>query len=178
MRLHEVLDRHGIPHAFGGALAVDYYRVPRGTIDIDLAILLPPGERDRVIDALEEEFLIPDKQGLAREIDQRDQGITHWHETRVDLFFSIHEFHDAVAKRVRRVGFKSTTIPIVSAEDIVVFKVLFDRPQDWADIDAVCKLQGEKLDLSYMTKWLERIVGQEDPRVTRLARLFRGGEGE
>lgn len=171
VRLHEALDRADIPHAFGGAIAVDYYRVPRATIDIDLNVFVSPDERRRVMDVLAEEFELSNAEALAAEIAERDQGKTYWGETRIDLFFSASEFTESMADRAREVAYQGATIPILSAEDILVIKATFDRPQDWADIDAVCKLQSDKLDLGYMTKWLGEIVGVGDQRVTRLVQM-------
>jgi hypothetical protein len=43
----DALSRAGIPHAFGGALALAYYATPRATIDIDLNVFLPTTEAER-----------------------------------------------------------------------------------------------------------------------------------
>ena len=174
LRLHDVLGRQGIPHAFGGAIAVDYYRVPRATIDIDLNLFVPADQSGRVIDALGDEFEIPDAQGLADEIHQREQGKTYWGATRIDLFFAASEFHESMASRAREVDYDDTKIPILSAEDIVLVKAMFDRTQDWADIEAVCELMGPELDLDYMRTWLAPMIGLEDARAQRLVRLVSG----
>ena len=173
VRLHRALERHRIPHAFGGAIAVDYYRVPRATIDIDLNLFVPPADLDAVVAALAEEFAIPNTEALEEEVADREQGMTHWGETRIDLFFAASEFHASMKKRARVVDYLGTSIPILSAEDIVTIKAVFDRAQDWADIEAVCKLTGSELDLEYVTGWLSEMIGSDDPRIPRLARLIR-----
>jgi hypothetical protein len=83
---------------------VDYYRVPRATIDIDLNIFVAPQEHAGVIAAFSD-----------------------WDETRIDLFFAVFDFHDSMAKRARLVPYESTSIPILSAEDILLAKAIFDR---------------------------------------------------
>ena len=40
--LHEMLDSAGVPHQFGGAIALAWYRNPRATTDIDVNLTLPP----------------------------------------------------------------------------------------------------------------------------------------
>lgn len=171
VRLHEALARAGVPHALGGAIAVDYYRIPRATIDIDLNVFVPPEEGGQIVEVLGEEFVVSNPEALKSEIAERGQGMTYWGETRIDLFFIASEFNEAMAARVREVPYLDATIPILSAEDIVVMKAVFDRTQDWADIEAVCKLRGDELDADYMKHWLVEILGEEDPRVTRLLRL-------
>ena len=39
--LHEMLDSAGVPHQFGGAIALAWYRNPRATTDIDINLTLP-----------------------------------------------------------------------------------------------------------------------------------------
>lgn len=168
IRLHQTLEEHGIPHAFGGAIAVDYYRIPRATIDIDLNVFVAPDQRDGVLDALAAEFELGDREEIAAEIAERDQGKAYWGDTRIDLFFAAFDFHRSMAKRIRSVSYEGGTIPILSAEDIVTMKTIFDRAQDWADIEAVCKLRGGDLDTAYMRRWLDEIVGPGDPRTERL----------
>ena len=175
VRLHDALRSADIPHAFGGAIAVDYYRIPRATIDIDLNVFVTPDQRARVIQVLASEFELADGEALSEEIARRDQGKTYWGNTRIDLFFAASEFNQSMAKRVREVEYQGATIPILSAEDIVAIKTVFDRTQDWADIEAVCKLRGAELDLAYMTEWLGEIVGLDDPRVARLVQLVESG---
>ena len=53
---------------------------------------------------------------------------------RVDGFVSFHPFHDEVRWRAQTATLLGQTIPILSAEDLVLFQVLFDRPKDWLDI--------------------------------------------
>lgn len=50
--VHGRLDDVGISHAFGGALALGYVAEPRGTVDIDVNVFVPPEQVDDVGDAL------------------------------------------------------------------------------------------------------------------------------
>lgn len=177
VRLHDALRGAQIPHAFGGAIAVDYYRVPRATIVIDLNVFVPPDESRRVIEALEVEFEIPDVDALTEQIRERDQGMTYWGPTRIDLFFAATEFHESMSERAREVSYEGATIPILSAEDILLAKAMFDRTQDWADIEAVCDLSGAELDLNYLKRWLELMIGLTDARAKRLLRLAGSSSG-
>ena len=76
-----------------------------------------------------------------------------WDDTPVDLFFSYDRFHDAAAKGVRVVPFADTTIPILAAEHLVVCKVIFDRPKDWVDIDAM-RADATALDAAEILRWV------------------------
>jgi hypothetical protein len=43
--VHELLDSMRVPHQFGGAIALAWYRNPRATTDIDLNVTVPPRTR-------------------------------------------------------------------------------------------------------------------------------------
>lgn len=170
--LHRTLSDADIPHAFGGAMAADYYRIPRGTADIDLGLFVRPHEHERVLDTLGQVFEVPNLPEVKRQIMERDQAVTRWGNTRVDLFFSVGAFHDSIASRVVEKEFAGEKIPVLSAEDIVVLKALFDRTQDWADIEAICELQGDKLERPYITGWLKVAVGADNHRLARIEKLL------
>ena len=50
--LHEMLDSAGVPHQFGGAIALACYRNPRATTDIDVNLTLPPAAAGPVLGLL------------------------------------------------------------------------------------------------------------------------------
>jgi hypothetical protein len=68
------------------------------------------------------------------------------------------------------VPFAGGEIWILSAEDITIFKVIYDRPKDRVEVREALLCMGERMDTAYPIEWLERILGSEDARVTR----FRG----
>ena len=161
----------GIPHAFGGALALAYYAEPRATIDIDLNVFVPA---DRYADvavpllALGVEADAPEAKAAA----ERDgQTRVMWDETPIDLFFAYDAFHDAAAMASRVVPFADTTISILGPEHLVVCKVVFNRPKDWVDIDAI--VEGDvALDVAEVLRWVGRIAGDTDPRYERIAAVL------
>ncbi len=74
-----------------------------------------------------------------------------------------------MAARVYTVDFGGTDIQILSAEDLVVCKALFDRAKDWVDIEGVCAVRGQDLDEAYMVRWLDYFLEKNDPITVRLA---------
>ena len=162
LAIHRALDEAGISHAFGGAIALAYWGVPRGTEDIDLNVFVPSSQARRCLAALA---------GLGvEEGDPRktapgpDQRVWHWEHTPLHVFFAYHAFHQSCARRVRRVPFADAEIPVLSAEDIAVFKTIYDRPKDRSEVREVLLCRGERFDTGYAQGWLERLLGGEDPR--------------
>jgi hypothetical protein len=143
--VHRALDAAAIPHAVGGAIALGLYGAPRETLDIDVNVFVS------VDFAGAEEVRLP------------------WDGNPVHLFFSFDELHAAMPAAVREVPFGGTTIPLVAPEHLVVRKAMLDRPKDWPDIEAILAV-AEPLDLAEIERWLTRLAGPDDPRVTKLRR--------
>lgn len=174
--LHECLESAGIPHALGGALALAYHvEEPRGTNDIDLNVTIDPSNPQPLFDAL--------PSGLpwtARDVDSirvTGQVRLYWphpdgpptQPIPVDLFVPQDEFHAVVAARTELVPMLETTVPIISATDLTIFKALFSRGKDWVDIEELL-LYGT-VDIEEVTRWLVALLGADDPRLPRLAAL-------
>ena len=50
-------------------------------------------------------------------------------------------------------------------------KVVFDRPKDWVDIDAIVAAE-TSVDVAEVLRWVGRIVGDDDPRYNRIASVL------
>ncbi len=177
--LEAALDDHEIPHAFGGALALAYYATPRSTIDIDLNVFLPAQQAQRVLRVLASLGVRTGGQRSREKIERDGQVRVHWEHTPLDLFFAYDPFHERCMERTRTVPFgEGDALPILSAEDLAVFKVLFDRPKDWTDIDEVLYAQGRDFDTAYTLDWLGRILDEDDLRLQRFRRALSGPGSE
>ena len=173
--LHDALVEAEIPHALGGGHATAFYRRRRTTIDIDMAIFVTKEKVDSVLKPIRDLTGISwkEKEKVKKQIKEHDQAVTHWGRTRIDLFFSVGEFHDTVQERVVEKDIKGRKIPVISAEDIIIFKSLFGRSHDWADIEEICEAQGDALDLDYLQYWLELIPDDDGDRVRRVTEVYR-----
>jgi hypothetical protein len=163
--LHRALARRRVPHAFGGAIALAYWtRDPRGTSDIDVNVFLPAAGSARALRALPEEIEQP--AGTAETIARDGQIRLWWDDTPVDLFFNYAPIHEDAARHRRTVPFSQTRIPILGPVELAVFKVMFDRTRDWADIEAM--LTAGTLDLAAVRSALSGLLDADDDRFARL----------
>jgi hypothetical protein len=163
----ESLERAGIPWALGGALALAYAtNEPRGTRDIDVNVFVGPTDARAVFSALPVGVAFTEADLV--EAGKRDQVRLWWDSTPIDVFFATDPFHFEVATRCRVVPFEGRHITVLSAEDLAVFKALFDRRKDWADIEAM--LESNAIDLQLAAERLGALLG-DDPRVGRLRTL-------
>ena len=166
--IHRALAGAKIPHAIGGALALAYYAEPRATIDVDINVFVPTERWPEVREALS---LLGVDVGVDIEALDRDGQVRLWWDRNpVDLFFSYDPFHDEMKRSARRVPFAETTIPILAPEHLAVCKAMFDRPKDWLDIEQIL-VATDPLDLPEIEAWLEEMVGESNPRLTRLREI-------
>ncbi len=171
--INRALKESGIPYAFGGAIAFGFAATPRSTLDIDVDIFLPESDLERAIAALS-------PLGVSREpveglghLARESQGRFDWDGTWIDLFFAFHPLHAEVSARATLEDFDGELMPVLSAEDITIFKLFFDRPKDWVDVESILAVQGRQFDMEYVTHWLTETIGSDDSRLARLQTLAR-----
>jgi hypothetical protein len=170
--LHKSFARHRVPHAFGGAIALAYWTLePRGTRDIDVNVFVPASDAVRVIRALPEGMAPP--AGTAETIERDGQIRLWWDETPVDLFFDYVPIHEDAARNRRTVPFEGTRIPVLGPTELAVFKAMFDRTRDWADVEAMAA--AGTLDADAVKEALRKLVDDADPRFGRLDEAVRRG---
>lgn len=96
------------------------------------------------------------------------QARSLWGSTFIDLFFANTDFHDSMARRVTREPFAGVEISVLSIEDLLVCKVLFDRSKDWVDVEAVAQTRRTELDADYIRSSLSLFLADDDARFERL----------
>ena len=135
--LHAALDAGGLPHAFGGALALAYCTAePRGTKDIDVNVFIGVDRLDDLVSALPPpiEVATADRTALERD----GQARLWWDGTPVDVFLSNHPFHDHAEASARVVPFAGIDdLPVLACADLAVFKAFFGRAKDAVDVAAM-----------------------------------------
>jgi len=166
--VHEALEKAGVPHAFGGALAVAYYGVPRATNDIDVNVFVPVEDSQQICAVLAP--LEIDIETSGRELRRFKEVQLDWGLTPVHLFFSHDSLHAPMSQAVRSVPFSGHTLPLVSPEHLIVRKAILDRPKDWLDIEQIL-VATDPLDVKEIEDWLERMVGRDNPRFEKLAQV-------
>ena len=163
--LHEALDGARVPHAFGGALALAYWTLdPRGTSDIVLNVFVPAAQCETALKALPAAVAQP--VGTVAAITRDGQIRLWWDETPVDLFFDYEPIHEAAALHLHRFAFEDTSIPVLGPVELAVFKAMFDRTRDWADIEAM--LAAGRVSVGAISVALAELLEPSDHRFERL----------
>ena len=171
VEVHRLLEAAGVPHAIGGALALAYHvGEARATRDIDLNVGADPDHAAALFALLPGD--VPWDAGDVEMVRTTGQVRLWWPHPDgqppipLDLFFPQSPLHVLVNQRSERVAMLADVVPILCATDLMVFKMLFDRRKDWADIEEL--LRFGKVDVAEARRWLTDVVGPDDPRQQKL----------
>ena len=170
-QLARALDERKQDYALGGAIALGYWAEPRGTIDVDLTLYLPPDRPTECIWLLQE-IGCEVKTTVAIE-SLREHGFCRatFQGLRVDVFLPTVPFYEVARRRRRSVELGDQKVMIWDAESLAVFKMMFFRRKDIADVEQILRVQGESLDRGWIRQQLDEIYGSRDPRVAQWEEL-------
>lgn len=164
--VHDALTEAGLAHAFGGAVALAYcVEEPRGTRDLDVNIFTPAENAKRVLDAMPPGVEVTEKAIV--QVLRDGQTRLFWGGVPVDLFLNNHPFHEEVAEGVVWVPLEGRKVPMLDCASLVVFKSLFDRTKDWADIEAIAECTPAQVESAVGA--LAALIGdEEDETIKRI----------
>ena len=156
-----VLEEEGISFALIGGQATSLRGQERVTADIDLVIavdvqraltLMPKLSRgnfrplfDDIAEVVERSFILP--------VRHRATNI------KVDLALGLSGFERQVIARAESVELAGCRLPVATAEDLLIMKVLAGRPRDDEDARGLVIAQGASLDWDYC-EWTAAQLGE------------------
>lgn len=156
-------DRLYIPYAIMGGMAVRLYALPRPTFDVDFTVSLPRESLPALYSAAEQMGLVvPPEQaaGWGDSVHGLPIVELQWYvgtqPIDVDLFLAETPFQQELLNRRQRHAGDGWEGWFVSPEDLILLKLLADRPKVRIDIADVLFVQGT-LDENYMRTWAARI---------------------
>jgi len=166
-----LLEGLSIPYAFGGAIAQNYCGTVRATQDIDLLVTLPRirfGELARSLESAGFAMRGPGGEarsvtveGMVEEERQRRFFAVYRNLVKAEIFLPFLPIQHSILKRAVKLPLGERTVPITTAEDLVVLKMAFHREKDLRDVRAILWNQKGKLDLVYLRDWAGRMLKDE-----------------
>jgi len=161
-QIDKFLSGMGVEYAVVGGIAVSIYGEPRLTMDIDVNVMLESGKvadflkkakkygfspvPSRIKNFIRKTGVIPMKFSKSR-----NEGLC-------DFIIAQNPLERAAIRRARLKKISSVNVKIARAEDIVIHKILSDRPRDLEDAGSILIKQRKKLDTKYILFWLKKVA--------------------
>ena len=158
------LDLRGVPHAAIGGFANLYWGRPRLTQDLDLKISLEEGQWEEFVTEAASRFELLPPKPLEMLRDLRVLPIATRAGVRVDLVVAGLPYEESAIRRAVPIDVAGTTVRLCTAEDLVLHKIISDRPRDRDDVEGIIVRQGPRLDRAYLDPLIEQLArGLERP---------------
>lgn len=159
------LNANHVPYAVMGGLAVRAHAIPRPTNDVDLTIVCPHESFRALLKTWESACIHVPEIYLTGWLDRvagmslvkLKTKVSPEHFVDLDIFLCETEFQRSLmSRRVEASMDDARTLWVVSPEDLILLKLLANRPRDLIDVADVLFVQGE-LDRAYMTHWANQL---------------------
>lgn len=168
-RVGFALEHAGVNYAIGGALALGVHGALRATRDVDVNVFCEPSQWPAALAALASAGVKLEEQAALREA-EAEGWFTGWlGAVRIDVFVPSIEFSwEAARRRVQR-PFAGTSLWFLSVESLCIFKLLFFRTKDLADLEQL--VLTTQLDRDWVRQTISSLMGADDPRVVAWDRV-------
>ena len=143
------LEERQLPYMVIGGVANLAWGMPRSTFDIDVTVWTPAGTEPALIQALSTAFTAlpaePEKFAMeTRVLPLEVEGF------RVDLILGQLPYEEQAIRRARLVDMEGVRVRICAPEDLIVHKILSERPQDLEDVRGIVRARGGRLARAYL----------------------------
>jgi hypothetical protein len=156
-----VLESLHIEYAVVGGIANAVWGEPRATLDVDVTISVEDDVLSETVAAIAKHFrtAVAEPTPFVRQTRvlpvDTDEGV------RIDVIFALLPFELEAIQRARRVSLAGRIVAVATPEDLILMKIVSDRPRDLADAEALVRRRVSSLDRAYL-----------EPRVRELASLL------
>ncbi|PYS46986.1 MAG: hypothetical protein DMF68_17370 [Acidobacteria bacterium] len=162
----QVLDESNIPYLVGGSVASSLQGFPRLTNDADIVADIQLDQVSKLFAAFKDEFYVDEQAVRMAVLARRSFNLIHYDSVfKIDVYIP-DEFGQQQLKHRR----PETLLPdsqqetyISMPEDTILAKLSWYRrggevsERQLADVAGIVKVQGQRLDLSYLREWADKL---------------------
>lgn len=164
VEIAEFFRGHKIPYMIIGGIANLFWGEPRTTLDIDVTVKIKDENIEGFIKKIGNKFDIlvsnPEKFIGKTRVLPIKAGVL-----KVDIIFAVLPYEEEAIKRavVRKIG--NAKVKICSLEDLIIHKIISERPKDIEDVKKILAKQKNKIDRRYL-----------DPKIQELSKALDNSE--
>ncbi|MBI5489908.1 MAG: nucleotidyltransferase [Deltaproteobacteria bacterium] len=177
LRLQMLLERLGWPHMVIGGLAVAARGTPRMTGDADVTVEVPEGAEAEMVARCVAAGFSPLPADPAEFVHvHRVLPVAAEDGMRVDLVVAGSPYESDAIGRATRVRVGDALLHVMTAEDLVIHKLVAGRPRDMDDARSVVRRAGPALDVRLIREVVEPLAAAlADDDLRRRLREVLGG---
>lgn len=167
-RIAAAMDAEKQEYALGGAIALGYWAEARGTVDVDVTVFLSNDEPLSCVRLLQRVGCDVASSSVAIEsIREHSFFSTQLDGVRVDVFLPSTDFYELARQRKQQVNLGDQSVVVWDAETLCVFKMMFIRRKDVADVEQILRSQRANLDRKWIRHQLVEMYGERDIRISQ-----------
>jgi hypothetical protein len=164
-RILDELDAAKVEYMLMGGWAVQVWGRPRPTFDVDLTLMIADPDLSAFLARLDARGFIVEEsflRGFQDELKGLRKVQVAWLEVpdpvRVELFLVRSNYQEMAFSRRLRLAMFGREVYVISAEDLILHKLLAARHKDLAAIEDILDVQlPDHLDLEYLRSWAARL---------------------
>lgn len=160
------LAAQGQEYALGGALALGFWAAPRGTLDVDVTLFMPANQPGNCVWLLQDLGCLLDSAAALTSLREHGFCRVQYRGIHLDVFLPSIPFYEAAKNRRRQVRIGVQAVDIWDAETLTVFKMMFFRRKDVADIEQMLRAV-PNFDMAWVREQLVELYGVRDPRIVQ-----------
>lgn len=154
LAVHVILEESEVAHALCGGLAANLYRDEvRATSDVDLAIAIGPARLVDLVRSFEDDGWRAEPYWRRAEQLRLTRHDLPW----VDWLVAATDYERAAIDRAVPAEIEGRIVRVLTAEDLIVFKLIAGKARDYEAVAAIINARGGRLDVDYITGWLDQI---------------------
>jgi predicted nucleotidyltransferase len=145
-----VLEALDIDYMLIGGIANAVWGEPRATVDVDVTIAVDEPSIPATIERLAEHVRVAVADPVSFVGQTRVLPVDTRSGVRADVIFALLPFEMNALRRARSVRLAGRDVRVVTPEDLIVMKIISERPQDLADAEGLTRRRVHELDLVYL----------------------------
>ena len=170
------LEERRVPYMLIGGIANLVWGEPRSTLDVDASVLVDEAAWPDLVSALRSSFHIIPKDPLAFLRQTHVLPIETRDSVRIDLLWAKLPYEHKAITRASLEEVAGHRVRVCRPEDLIIHKIISERPKDREDVRAIVRQQGPRLDRRYLNQAVRALSNALDQPelLTFLTACFRG----
>lgn len=152
------LEAEAVPYMVIGGVANLVWGLARTTLDVDITVWVEESRIPPLIEQAGQRFRVLPADPLNFVRTTRVLPLEAKEGIRVDLIFGQLPYEERAIQRARPQELAGCSIQVCTPEDLIVHKLIADRPRDREDVRGVIQRHGPRLDRVYLDPIVEGLA--------------------